>query len=555
MLFDSLTRMQENAGRLREIVTVLGKYGLADWLARSRVRWLKKLLVTAEAKRIGQLRHEERIRLALLELGTTFVKLGQMLSTRPELVGPEMADELSKLQASTPADPPEVVRATIESELGQPVEQLFEEFSFDAMASASIAQVHRARLAGGHRVVVKVQHAGIEARIHRDLDLLLGLADLARKHVNGLRNYRPVAMVRQFRRTLLRELDLTRERRNLEEFARNFADDPTVHFPAVYPERCSRRVLTMELLEGIPGTEARTVPAHQVNLAEFARRAGNLYLNMIFRDGFYHADPHPGNYLILPDGVVGVLDCGMVGRIDDALRSQIEAMLLAVVEHDAEEMADRVVEVGAPPRDLNVQALRADLAEFVAEYGSLSIRDLDLGAALNEVIGIIARHRILLPSEAALLLRTLVVLDGTARQLDPTFSLIELIADYQTSRTWRRLVPRRWLRGLRRTTRDYDRLLRLFPREAADILERLRSGTLQTTHEHPDLEAGVNRLARAVLIGCLLLASALLLGRSDTVLPAFVLPVLGAAGLGLAGAIGLWAFRSKQGPEDSDSGR
>jgi ubiquinone biosynthesis protein len=556
MLFDSLTRMQENAGRLREILTVLGKYGLADWLARSRVRWLRKLLVTAEARRIGQLRHEERIRLALLELGTAFVKLGQMLSTRPELVGPELADELSKLQSSTPADPPEVVRATVETELGQPVEQLFAEFCFEAMASASIAQVHRARLAGGQAVVVKVQHAGIEVRIQRDLDLLQGLAELAHKHVPGLRNYRPVATVREFRRTLLRELDLTRERRHLEEFARHFAGDPTVHFPAVYPQRCSRRVLTMELLEGIPGTQARTTPADQVDLPQFARRAGNLYLNMIFRDGFYHADPHPGNYLILPGGVVGVLDCGMVGRLDDTLRGQIEAMLLAVVEHDAEEMADRVVEVGSPPPNLDRQALRADLAEFVAEYGSQSIRDLDLGAALDEVIRIVARHRIVLPSDAALLLRTLVVLDGTARQLDPTFSLVELIADYQTRTAWRRLVPRRWLRGLRRTTRDYDHLFRLLPRDAADILERLRTGTLRTMHEHRGLEAGVNRLALAILTGCLLLGSAVLLGRAEANLPRFVLPAVAVAGFSMAGFLGLRLLRSMQRrSKDSDSSR
>jgi ubiquinone biosynthesis protein len=565
MLFESLTRMQENAGRLREILTVLGRYGLADWLARRRVGWIRKLLLNRERQRLGELRQEERIRLALLELGTTFIKLGQMLSTRPELVGPELAAELSKLQSSTPPDPPEVVRKTIEAELGQPPEKLFEEFSFEALASASIAQVHRARLPGGQAVVVKVQHEGIEKTIQRDLSLLLGLAELAQNHIAALRNYRPVATVREFRRTLLRELDLTRERRNLEEFARHFAGDETVHFPAVYPERCSRRVLTMEYLEGIPGSAAAALPPGTVDLVAFARRAGNMYLNMIFRDGFYHADPHPGNYLILPgkqsgtegDGqsVVGVLDCGMVGRLDDGLREQIEAMLLAVVEHDVEEMADRVMQIGSPPPDLDRPALRADLAEFVAEYGAQAIRDLDFGAALNEMIHLIARHRIVLPAEAAMLLRALVLLDGTARNLDPTFSLIELLEDYQKRNAWRRLIPRRWLGSLPRTSRDYDRLFRLLPRELTQILERLRSGTFESRHQHRRLEASVNRLAFAILTGSVVLGSALLLGHATEHLPRFVLPVLGIAGFALAGFLGLLLVLSRTKGEDSDSRR
>ncbi len=219
MLLRSLTRLRENQARLREILLVLGKYGLADWLGTSRASWLRKWLVTPNGQRLDQLGREERIRLALLELGTTFVKLGQMLSTRPDLVGQELATELSKLQSGTPPDPIDVVRRTIEAELGKPLEEVFEEFCPEAMASASIGQVHRARLPGGQAVVVKVQHDGIEATIHRDLDLMAGLAELAQKHVSALRNYRPVKTVREFRRTLLRELDLSAERRNLEEFA------------------------------------------------------------------------------------------------------------------------------------------------------------------------------------------------------------------------------------------------------------------------------------------------------------------------------------------------
>jgi ubiquinone biosynthesis protein len=514
MLLESLARLKENEARLREILYVLGKYGLADWLGKTRVKWLHQWLATPDGERIDQLGLEERIRLALLELGTTFIKLGQVLSTRPDLVGRDLADELSKLQAGTPADPVEVVRRTIAAELGKPPEELFEEFCPEAIASASIAQVHRARLPGGQVVAVKVQHDGIEARVHRDLVLMLGLAELAQKHVRALRGYRPVNTVREFRRTLLRELDLRAERRNLEEFARHFAGDQGVHVPRVFPELSGRRVLTMELLEGVPGTDAAKA-AGQVDLVRFVRRAATMYLDMIFRDGFYHGDPHPGNYVILPGGVVGVLDCGMVGRLDEGLRDEFEGALLAVTERDVEDLTERIARLGSPPPDLDRDGLRADLAELIAEYGSRPIRELELGAALGEVIDIIARYRIVLPANVSLLLRTLTVLEGSARTLDPTFSLMDVITAYQARARGRRILPGRWLRDARRTARGYDRLLRLLPEDAGDILHRFRTGKLELKHEHRHLQASVHRLVAGLLVAALLLSSAILLGRGE----------------------------------------
>lgn len=543
MLLESLAQLKENEARLREILLVLGKYGLADWLGTSRASWLRKRLVTPQGERLDRLGRDERIRLALLELGTTFVKLGQMLSTRPDLVGSTLAGELSKLQSSTPADPIDVVRSTIEAELGKPPEELFEEFSPEAMASASIAQVHRARLRGGQAVAVKVQHHGIEGKIHRDLVLMLGLAELAQKHVPALRGYRPVNTVREFRRTLLRELDLRAERRNLDEFARHFAGDTGVHIPRVYPEFSGRRILTMELLEGIPGTEAGKV-AGQVNLADFVRRAATMYLDMIFRDGFYHADPHPGNYVILPGCIVGVLDCGMVGRLDEGLRDEIEAALLAVAERDVEDLTERVVRLGSPPSDLDREGLRADLAEFIADYGSRPIKELELGAALGEVIDIIARYRIVLPANVSLLLRTLTVLEGSARQLDPAFSLMDLITDYQARTGGHRILPGHWLRDAQRAARGYDRLLRLLPEDAGDILHRFRTGKLELKHEHRRLQASVHRLVVGLLTAALLLSSALLLGRGEVNQPDLWHPTLGLTFLVLAGFLGFRVLRS-----------
>ena len=211
-------------------------------------------------------------------------------------MGPTLAAELKQLQDRTPPDPPEVVRQTVAAELGKPPEEVFQEFEAAAFASASIAQVHRARLPDGRRVIVKVQHAGIEGKVNCDLDLMMGLAEVLQKHVPQLRSYRPVATTREFRRVLLCELDFSSECRNLETFTRNFAEAKTVHFPTVYPELCSRRVLTMELLEGILVTNYEELHASGIDLNQVALRAADMYLEMIFRDGFFHADPHAGEF-------------------------------------------------------------------------------------------------------------------------------------------------------------------------------------------------------------------------------------------------------------------
>ena len=231
-----------------------------------------------------------------------------------------------------------MVRATILAEFGKPVEQLFAEFDDRPLASASIGQVHRARLSSGEAVVVKVQHAGIAEKIDSDLHIMAGLAEMVQKHVEAAGGYQPIATVREFRRLLLNELDFSSERRNLEQFARNFAGDKGVHFPAVHPGLCSRRVLTMEHLAGVSAEDGEGLLRAGVDLAEFGRRGAEMYLQMIFRDGFYHADPHPGNLMLLPNGVIGVLDCGMVGHVDESVARDLEDLILGVIDADVEEV-------------------------------------------------------------------------------------------------------------------------------------------------------------------------------------------------------------------------
>jgi ubiquinone biosynthesis protein len=506
MLLDRLARTEQNGRRLAEIVGVLTKYGLADWLAGARhTEWVRKHLTPTGFQQITNVSHEARIRLALTELGTTFIKVGQILSTRPDIVSPALADELARLQTDTPPDPPEIVRETICNELGKPPEDLYAEFDPIPIASASIGQVHAGKLHDGRDIVVKVQRKGIADKVARDLDLLAGLADLAERHYGPAKAYRPVATVRQFRKQLNRELDFSAERRNLEAFCRNFADQPDVHFPAPIAELSSRRVLTMERLVGLRGLEVKSCPTAGISADDLAMRAARVYLQMIFQDGFYHADPHPGNYLVLEGGVIGILDAGMVGRLDQELRDRLESLIVAVYHRDADRLTETVITLGETAPD-DPAGLRAEVVDFVQDFADQPLAEFDLSAALNRMTDIIRRFGILLPPEVAMLLRTLVVLEGSARQLSPSFSLAQVINlyvhEHGVGRLWQR-----FRRKVARTARDWDRFLSDLPRELDEIMKRFREGKLDIHHEHKGIEKTVNRLVRGIITAALILGS------------------------------------------------
>ncbi len=519
MILASITRIEKNALRLNEILSVLGRYGLADWFGNLPYDWFQKRLVAFDGQRLGGLTKEARIRLALIELGTTFIKLGQILSTREDLVGPTLATELKQLQDRTPPDPPEVVRQTVAAELGKPPEEVFQEFEAAAFASASIAQVHRARLPDGRRVIVKVQHAGIEGKVNCDLDLMMGLAEVLQKHVPQLRSYRPAATTREFRRVMLSELDFSSERRNLETFTRNFAEEKTVHFPSVYPELCSRRVLTVELLEGILVTNHEELHASGIDLNQVALRAADMYLEMIFRDGFYHADPHPGNFILLPGGVVGVLDFGMVGRMDEQLKDHLDTLLLAVNRGDSGRLTEWALSLGRGLTDLDRAGLQSEVSDFATELVGQSIGEMNISGAIERMTGIMRRYGLVMPPSVSLLIKTLVMLEGTARQLDPSFSLAEVLERYQASAAHTLADPQRWLRKMERSYRDWERLAKVLPESLADVLSGFRGGTIELKHSDLRLKKAVDRLAIGILSAALFLGAAQLLSRAsqDTV--------------------------------------
>ena len=484
-----------------------------------------------------------RIRLAVTELGGTFIKFGQMLSTRPDLVGQDVARELTHLQSNTPADPPGVAERTIQEELGKPAASVFAYFEPTPFASASIAQAHYARLHSGENVVVKVQKQGVEAQIEADLGILADLADLA-ENVQVLKLYHPAAVVRQFAKTTRGELDFHRELNNIQQFRLNFAADRTVHFPVPFPEFSTRRVLTMERLEGVLLSQVKLLPGSKRDMDEFVRRGANMYLEMIFRDGYYHADPHPGNLMVLPDDIVGVLDCGMAQALDDELRETIEDLLLACVNADAKSATDAVWDLCTSPPTGGRQELESDLTDLVADYAGQTVGGADFGAMANSLAEIIHRHHLFLPPGASLLLRLLAEVEGTSQLLNPSFTLFDLIQPYAEKAVKQRFAPRRLLLEATRSVREWERLARALPRDLNDVMQRMRAGTLSMHLEHRRLDPVVNRLVLGLLTSSLLWsmrAKPLYRGIS----------LVGAIGYALAFALGVNLFRAMRRSEDS----
>lgn len=551
MRISTIPHIYRNVRRWTEILSVLSKYGLADWLSRLNIERFKTQLKGGRGEALALQTPEQRIRLALTDLGPTFIKLGQLLSTRPDLVGVPLAEELTRLRDQVPADNPAAVRQIIEVELGQPAEELFAEFDDTPVASASIGQVHRARLHSGENVAVKIQHAGIDRKVREDLDVLAGLAILA-EHIPEFAQYRPRETVAEIARMLRRELDFGREERNLNQFSLFFEDETTIRIPQPLTDFCTSRVLTMEWVDGVKLADREQLVAAGFDLEEIARRGATLYLQMIFNLGCFHADPHPGNLTLLPGNVIGLLDFGMVGRIEERLREDIEQMLLAIIQNDVPLLVSLIKRVGSVPPDLDEPGMATDVAEFVSAYSTQSLDAFDLTGALNDMTEIIRRYRIVLPSQAAMLIKVLVTLEGTSRMLCPQFGLMEVMQPFHRKMLLQRLSPVRQWRKLRRIRVEVEQLIEMLPRRMIDILEQVQTGTFDVHLDHRGLGPSTNRLVLGMLASALFLGSSLMLSREvppllfpeNTFLGMHRISIFGITGCFVAVLLGLRLLRA-----------
>lgn len=494
--------------RYRQIARVLARHGLGYLVG---ISWLERFFpfergLLGHAPRAEPYTPAEHVRLALEQLGTTFIKLGQLLSIRPDLLPPDYQAELARLQDQVPPLPVAVIREALATEFGRPLETVFACFDDTPLAAASIGQVHAARLPNGAAVAVKVRRPGVAEQVEVDLAILRDLAAVANRRWEFADRYDLVGLAEEFSQTLRGELDYLREGRNAERFAANFAGYADVHIPRVAWEATTTRVLTLERLQGVKITDLAALDASGIDRAALAERAARLVLKMIFDDGFFHADPHPGNFFIEPDGRIGLLDFGMVGTVDARTREQLAGLLLAVVSQDSDRLVDAVLALGAVRGPVRRDRLRRDLDHLITRYWDQPLGELALGPVVQDVLAIIQRHHLQLPSTLALLLKTVVMSEGLGQQLDPRFRVTSVVEPYARQLLLRQYSPVTWGRRLGRAGLDATSLAAELPQRARRLLGELERGELEVGMRPegftPVLQR-LERLANRIVLGVL----------------------------------------------------
>ena len=487
--------------RLREISSVLIRYGLGDLVRRAGVSTLLErtgqVLQWGQASEVAHLEPQQRARLALEQLGPTFVKLGQILSTREDLLPPAWTDELNRLYSRVAPVPFDDLLPQIEQALGRSPFEVFANLEREPYAAASIAQIHRASLPSGTPVILKIRRPGIVAKVDADLRILEHLAHLAEQEIPELRRYRPVDVVGQLRRSLERELDLAVEARNTERFARNFAGDLDVLVPRVYWEWTSSSMNVQEHIEGIRGDDLEAIDNAGLDRKAIAARSVDAILKMILVDGFFQADPHPGNVMCLPGNRIALIDFGMVGRLSAARRSQIVNLLAGFVHHDEETMLEVLLDWRSNEA-VNEARLAADLGELAVDYSDAQLKDLKIGTLLHRVSAILREHSIVLPADLALLFKALITLEGFGRQYDPEFRLVDRAEPFLNRAMSERYQPVDALRRGQATLSDFLGLVASVPRDLARLVKDARHGRMRVELDLKRLDAFGDRMHSAI---------------------------------------------------------
>ena len=536
-------------GRLREIVLVLAKHGFGEILVRMGLGGLapKTAFVETEAER-RTVAWPERIRLVLEDLGPSFMKLGQIVSTRTDLLPKELILQLKKLQDDVRPVEFAAIKEVVEGSLGAPILEVFERFDERSLAAATIGQVHRAEIRRENappsdpsdpEVVVKVQRPGVRATIERDLELLGFLAAVLERSVAEARVYDPSGLVREFDRSIMAELDFTNEAANATRFRQNFEGAAYVAFPRVYKQASSKRVLTAEFFDGLRIQEAL---ARGVDGKKLARTAVRIVVKMIFEDGFFHADPHPGNIIILgpiEEPVIGLIDLGMVGRLSPELRNKTVDLMVAAGRKDGFAVADALYAIGRPTKKIDRAAFRAEVSLLAEKYLGVALKEIELSALIRDLVGAATKFGLEIPTDFMMVGKALMTLEGIGRELDPDLDVLEESAPYFLA-----IVKKRYgseqigtdvLRGIER----FAGVARDVPLHLDEVLDDLRAGRLQVRTAESELGPSLDRLGRRVFNG--FVVASLNVAAGLTLISAWEYRVWAAVAL-LAAAWIAWAF-------------
>ncbi len=556
MLRDSiLFRLRpRHLARYRRIAEVLARHGFGAVLTQlgldDRLNIPRRLLRRG-VEESDRMPPAVRLRLALEELGPTFIKLGQIASTRPEILPPSVLAELSNLHDNVPPDPWETILPIIESELGRPLPELFAAFDPTPIASASLAQVYPALLPDGTHVVVKVQRPGVERLIETDLHILTDIAQLVRERLPGFVPFDPVELAGEFADALREELDYRREGRNADRFRENFAGETYICVPRVYWEYTTHRLMVQERLRGIKIDDLPALDAGGYDRQRIALHASRLVIQEVLEDGFFHADPHPGNLLILPDEVIGLIDFGTVGFLDERDKANLIRLYIAIIQFDAPSAVSQLISMGIADPTVDEIGLERDLRRLLRRYKGLPLKDISASELLAEIQPIIYEYRLRVPSDYWLLIKTLVVMEGVGKQVAPDFDVFDVSGPYVRRFLIQLALPTSWGPDALRALGGWAGFIGNLPNQTGRLLSRIERGQLEFRIQDPatdnlarQINRVANRIIQSILLGSLTIGLALLLPSLDLAWPWGLLTWITVLGFAAVVVLTLWLLWS-----------
>ncbi|MDA8084976.1 MAG: AarF/ABC1/UbiB kinase family protein [Nitrospiraceae bacterium] len=553
-----LRRTYKNVNRVRQIVNILLKYGfgkLIDQLHLSRfVPFRKRLRSFGQWPPLKSPTSAERLRMAFAELGPSFIKLAQLLATRPDLVTRQFADEFKKLQDDVPPFPTADAIGIIDSETKSSIRDIFSQFDDRPVAAASIAQVYRGQLRDGGDVIVKVQRPGIEEQIETDINILTSLAQLMEKYIPESTFFNPSGIVDEFSRTVRKELDFSEEARNCMRFRRNFDKSPDVLIPKVYSEYSTDRVLVLERVPGVRIDDIAGITRMGLDRKRLARIGVDAYFKQVLEDGFFHADPHAGNIFAMPDGRIGFMDFGIVGRVTPEMRETMANTFLALIHKDFDRLIEQYIELGLVPEhadfDLFRREFKADLADFLEPLYGLALKDLNFAEYMDTVTRIAIKHKLKVPSDLILVNKAMLILENLGRELDPDFDFISAAEPYASKIIGERVRPSRVYERARKNVMEVSDFFVLFPKQMKQIIRKVLKDDLHVKMTHigmdrfiRDMDRSSNRISFSMIISAILLSSAIM--HAMGVGPKYHgMSVLGFSAFGFALVLGIWLIIS-----------
>lgn len=512
-----------NLPRYREVANILIKHGFGSVFDKISLRRITGSIAPEKVdKKIEHLSRPQRLRLALEELGPTFIKLGQLMSIRPDLLGPEYIKELEKLQDCVPAFSFEEIRGQCLKN-GLDIEKDFLHFNCDPLAAASIAQVHEAVLKSGEEVVVKVQRPGIERIINIDLDVIFELSKIMEKRSSWGRLYHVSEIADELANSIRDELDFGREAYSADTFRRNFKNDPKVKIPRVYWEYSSSQVLTLEYLQGIKISDLTSLKQAKFNTSKIAHNLVDSLFKQIYDYGFFHADPHPGNIAISKEHRIIYYDFGQVGVIDQMLKEQGTDLLTSMIRYDVNGVTRALLSIAVGDSKVNREEFKRDIARLQQKYYGLPLSQIKLGTALAELMELSQAYHLRIPAELSLLVKMMMTIESIVSQLDPQISIVDIAEPYGRKLMMKRYSPENISANLAEAALDYARLFKTMPREIETLFELLGDGQLKVRMEHENLNRVTekfdimsNRLSLAIIISSIVIATALIVDKINS---------------------------------------